>query len=405
MKNILILSNNCISDTESNGRLHGYNFLKYIKEGKIHNFYVRGNDDIKEVNYIKVSNKNAFLNKLSIGLKKICLDCHLGSDVNEEQSGRRSNKSKYVFFHLVRNWAFSNKKIIQQLSEYIKRNNIDLIQIWGTNIPFLYKYGYKLSQSNNIPLSIFTGEDYPLKTYNFINRWSILFPVFRRKLNNQAKRAYLKSKANIFATDELMEYYSKTYGCNNNYVIHFSSLLNSANFNEKENDGIFYGGNLYSGRCDSIIDVANSLSGKEMIHVYGNCSKKDIEKLSVVSNICYHGVIKYDELLTKMATAKLLLHVEGFSKGYIKDCRFAFSSKISDYLLTKKPVFFYGPLEISGIKYINNLDNRVVASSKLELSKLNDVLNQNIKINYNLIADLSADFVSNKMMSILEEVR
>ena len=65
-----------------------------------------------------------------------------------------------------------------------------------------------------------------------------------------------------------------------------------------------------------------------------------------------------------------LLHIEGFSENYFKDCRFAFSTKISDYLMVGKPFILYGPTEISGEKFYSKLQTHWCITSKEELKRL-----------------------------------
>ena len=284
-------------------------------------------------------------------------------------------------------------------------NKIEVIQIWGTNIPFLYKYGYKLSKKNNIPLTIFTGEDYPLKKYNFINKFSLFFPIFRHKLYKNAKKAYLISEANIYASDELLEHYSNKFSVNKGKVIHFSSTLNKNDYKTtSENSDIIYGGNLYSDRCKSLIEIANHLRSSEIINVYGNASEENKKLLSSISNIKYFGVIDYKELIKKYKNGKLLIHIEGFSDDYIKDCQFAFSSKLSDYIVSGKPFFVYGPDKISGVNYIKKIDERIVATNISELSKIDEVIKKSIVLDNNIVREFEATYASNKMSGILENI-
>ena len=71
-----------------------------------------------------------------------------------------------------------------------------------------------------------------------------------------------------------------------------------------------------------------------------------------------------------------MLHLEGFDKDYIKDCKYAFSTKISDYCALGVPFFTYGPKEISGVNFLYNHIPSYVAINKNELSKLDNILNE-----------------------------
>ena len=100
-----------------------------------------------------------------------------------------------------------------------------------------------------------------------------------------------------------------------------------------------------------------------------------------MSNVKYHGLVSYEENKKAMMNSDLLLFIEGFSKEYVKDCRYAFSTKISDYLMTGKPLFFYGPESISGIKFAKTINNDFVScdENKCDELKLIIIINRKIK--------------------------
>ena len=139
MKRVLILSNCCISNTESNGRIHSF-LVKNDEIESIHNFYVRGNPDIDNVSYLTVAPKKALLSKITFGL----INAKLNKPVkNANSTNSLSSKSKKVFYHWIRSFAYlNNRRIIKKLSNYIILNNIDTIYLWGCNAPFLYNYSW-----------------------------------------------------------------------------------------------------------------------------------------------------------------------------------------------------------------------------------------------------------------------
>lgn len=375
MDRLLVLSNNSASLSESNGRIHSYYVQEYINSGSLHNFYVRGNPDIDNVNYLTISNKKALLSKLSFGLIKPTLVVPSNSD-NSGSPSKASPKSKYPIFHLLRSFAFfRNIGINKLLSKYIKDNNIDEIMLWGTNIPFLYRYSYLLCKINNIKLSIFTGEDYPLKDYNYLNKgkFSLLFKCFQHSLRKEAYKAYKYSSMNIYATEDLKELYESKMGISGGVVKMFMSNVKPINKPRPDKiRRILYGGNLYISRAKSLCDVAEYILKypEVYIDVYGEASNDVLDLFGKYSNIHYKGQVPYNELLHQIENADMLLHVEGFDPYYVKDCRYAFSTKISDYIQFGIPFFVYGPIGISGVKYCYNRDSNMVAVNKEELNKI-----------------------------------
>ncbi len=381
MNNVLVLSNNAVSNTESNGRIHSY-FVKDFIPGRLHNFYARGIPDVEGVKYLSVAPKKALLSKLSFGL--------LNANFNAENGGangssKASPKSKKVFYHLVRSFAYlNNRRIIKNLSQYIIKNNIDTIYLWGCNVPFLYNYAQKLAKKNNIDLITFTGEDYPLKDYNYISfKKSLFFKKFQCRFRKENNKVYLLSKLNYFANEELKELYETKLNIKGE-ISYFKSILEKSDRKISKISKILYAGNLYKERANSLCEIADFLVNisDATIFVYGNCSGEIKEKINACKNIIYKGVVDYQTVLKEIYDSDLLLHLEGFTDDYVKDCKYAFSTKISDYLLTGIPMFVYGSKDISGIRFCLNLMPDFVAIKKDELAKLEDIIN--FKKQYNL---------------------
>lgn len=405
MKNYLIFSNCAASNTESNGRIHMTHLDKLLKENKIHNFYIKGNPDVENIEYINVPYKEAFLSKITLGLRKIKLFNNKVA-VNSVQN-QISSKSKKPFFHWARNFCYSrNRSIYKKIKNYIIFNNIDAFILWGNNVPFLYEYVYKLSKKLNVPIITITCEDYPLKNYNYMTfRKNLFFSIVQQKLKKYCQKVYSISKLNIFTNEELLNLYSSKTLCNNNHVIYFgSSLLPSKNSDNKI-ENIFYGGNLYEDRLDSLLKLADEIKKKSsaVINIYGNLDPVLAQKISSKTNVKYHGYVSYETLIEHMYNSDCLLHIEGFSKKYINDCRYAFSTKISDYLMLQKPVIVYGSEEISGIKFcVKNIEKNTIISDA-DFVKL-DYIFQTTKLDFNPTNLFSLEAVSEKFCNLASKI-
>lgn len=407
MKRILILSNNCISNTESNGRTHGSLFNYYKNKRYLHNFYISGIPDVADVNYVSFSMKKCLISRISFGLFKSSPNSFSNNCVSASIKKRGKNiLSKIPLFHLLRNFLLNSRTNRNILLDYVKDNRIELIQIWGSNVPCLYKFGVFLSKKANIPLTILTGEDYPIKKYNFINKFSLIFPFFRKKLYREAKMAYSLSEVNFFNSEDLKRAYENEFYIKKTVLFTFPSILNADDFINIKGNNILYAGNLYSGRCDSLLEIADMLKPRNInIDVYGNVDLRNLKKLVERKNVIYHGLVSYNCVLDAMRKAEILLHIEGFSPEYINDCKYAFSSKLSDCFCSGKKVFIYGPLEISGVKFVHSLDCRIVASNKFELDKLINVIEKEIVLNPELVAkNFGSIEMNNRIKNALEVI-
>lgn len=395
-KRILIISNCAASKSESNGRIHMTHFANCSEKYEIHNFYLRGNPDIEYVSYFSFRIKEVLKSFLTLGIYKPRAVSNL--IISDDQARTISSKSSKPIFHFVRNIFFGScipirKKIIN----YILKNQIDYVVIWGCNVPFLYKISYLASRKASIPLFTITSEDYPLKKYNYISKkHSLFFKLFQSSLRKWCLKVYQRASVNIYTNDDLKNLYEEQTKTTNSKVIFFGSNLKPLTpSNNSTFKSIFYGGNLYKDRVDSIIEVADFLNGHNdiTINLFGRIKEEDLLRIKNHKNISYKGVVSYEELICEMSNANVLLHVEGFSNDYIFDCRYAFSTKISDYIMSNKPLLIYGPKEISGIRFcLRNLP-QFTATSKDQLNILFLLLNLRCN-NLNMNELFSCDKVS-----------
>lgn len=395
MKRVLLISNCAISKSESNGRISSFT-IKSENPNTLYNFYLRGCPDFDGCKYFTISPKKAILSKISFGIMK----SNFSIPKNDENILLSLNpKSSKPFYHLLRSFAYiRNFSILRRLTKFVKSADIDTIYLWGSNVPFLYYYAWKLQKKCGVQLITYTSEDYPLKSYNFINnKHSFLAFLLRKSLRKQCSKVYKRSKKNIYSTNELKELYENELNISSGIVEYLKSELERVYFDKKVKDikNILYAGNLYNDRVKSLCDVAEYLKKYEdiTINVYGNGSSECIEQLKQYKNIHYGGVVPFNDLIDKIYTSDLLLHVEGFSDEYMKDCRYAFSTKIADYFVTGIPFFVYGPKEISGIKFCYNLIGEFVACDKKELSNLDKIISgkQEYRLDYNVVKSLFSE--------------
>lgn len=392
MENLLIISNCAISKSESNGRISAFSVKKY-NPNKLSNFYLRGIPDYDSCDYLTISPKKALISKLTFGLVKAKLvKPQLESAVNISLNP----KSKKPFYHVLRSFAFiRNRSLVKQLSFYIKKENINKIMLWGCNVPFIYYLAWKLSKKCNIELVTFTGEDYPLKEYNYINqKRSLNFNIFQKSLRKHCEIAYKMSSENIYATEDLKVLYEEKIGLKNGGVSYFKSSLKKA---EKVNKNysiknVLYGGNLYDDRAKSLFEVAQYLEKfpDVKINVYGSASEGILKQIKTFKNINYCGKVSYEEIVNKIYDSDMLLHVEGFSSYFIKDCKYAFSTKIADYFMTNLPFFVYGSEEVSGVNFCKKVIPDFVAVSKAELNKLDFIITRkkDFNVDYSYIKSI-----------------
>lgn len=143
---------------------------------------------------------------------------------------------------------------------------------------------------------------------------------------------------------------------------------------------ILYTGNLYSGRCKTMIkfcEYLNKINANKKIadlQIYSGTPLSNKERKMLGES--FKGKISEKEVYELQKKADILLHIEPFSlKGKFL-CRLSFSTKLVDYFYNKKCIFAVGSNICSSMKYLKRNDAAVVAENYDEMnSKLTYLLN------------------------------
>ena len=134
---------------------------------------------------------------------------------------------------------------------------------------------------------------------------------------------------------------------------------------------ISYFGNLGVGRVDSLIQVANVLYDIDrnlVINIYGNATNVDKIKFEQRTNIRYHGFVSPQSLQCVLEKSDILIHVESFDKETFSKLRYAFSTKLAQYLCAGRPLLCYAPKDCTSAEYLKQENGAVVATNVSELT-------------------------------------
>ena len=123
------------------------------------------------------------------------------------------------------------------------------------------------------------------------------------------------------------------------------------------------------------------------------------------------GFIDYKKCREIIYKSDLLIHVEGFGEGIVKELKIAFSTKIADSLASGVPFFVYAPRGIASTEYLIEKNAACVVTDIDELGiKLEAMIkDSNMRENYvqNALKTVNENHTFNKtatyiMTKILE---
>lgn len=412
MKKILVISNACFSNIDSNGRTLAKLFLGYPKES-LAQFCVYGTPDFEVCeNYYKISDSAAIKSLLTLKAKGGVLK---KEDFTETSSSSpykgAGNKKKKPLMHLLRELIWSlNMWQGKSLKSFIKDFDPECIFLFLGNNAFLVNFARQIAEKINIPIIVYSTEDYYFKDYNYISkRPSVFYWLLRKLLVSSYKKAEPFIKKGLFNTPKLTQRYADAfkYPC---YTVFAKSDIDFIeNYKVPESDfKVSYLGNLGLNRQKALSEVADALSSiipGAKLDVYGKCSKDVEMELKENPNINYMGFVGYEDVVKIIHQSNLLIHAEFNDPLYLKDLQAAFSTKIADSVCSGTPFFMYADSILAGTDFLLKNNCAFVACNKenlkgtLKTALLDEKARQEIIKNAEIIRE--DFFISQKQISDL----
>ena len=373
MKRVLILANNCLSDTNANGRTLANMLAGYPKDC-LAQFTLRADDPNFECceNYFFVSDSEAlqaFIKGKRVGrrLKKqpYCTKAEAGT---ERKHGRTSVTM------LLRDLVWNSGRWKKGgFCSFVRAFAPEVILLQAGDCAFLLRLARKLSKEYQIPLVIYNSEGYYFKDYDYFraNGFAHLcYPLFRRMLCREFRKTMQAASYVVYLCDELKAAYDAEFTCPSE-VIYTATQLQPADKLRAGPLSAVYLGNLGLCRHESLIELAQTLQKVEpgaLLHIYGRAPNESVAKtLRACGAIQLHGFVPYDEVRRVMAEAVLLVHAENFSEFFRKELIYAFSTKIPDCLASGSCFLLYAPSELAVTKYLMNTESAYVATDRAQL--------------------------------------
>lgn len=376
---ILIISNNCLSKSDSNGRTLG-NFVCAWPKESVAQFCIHDRDKDWDVcsNYYVISDAQAV--KAFVFGKD--LNGHKKVQESEETvslpTAMKKSGAKTPASMLLRDITWKSLRWKKEtFDSWVDEFDPEVVLFQAGDLPAFYDIAVKLAKDRNIPLVIYNSEEYYFKDYCYFGedasfKW--LYPLFHRKLKKSVRNALQYAAGSIYISDYLKELYDTEFGKNSITVM--TSATDESRMENKRSvsDGqgtIVYGGNLGIGRHKALIEIGEALQFIDenlRIDVYGKSDDQGvIDELSSSKGVNYVGMVPYQELQKKTKEARLLVHVESTKPYYIRDIKYGFSTKIADSLASGVPFFVYASDELTSVQYLKDNNCAIIATDREQL--------------------------------------
>lgn len=386
---ILVISNNCFSVSNSNGRTLGNLFYGWPKENLAQMCVIAQdpNWDLCD-NYYCIEDKSmlhAFAHFRKAAGRKLVKN--ESKSENQEATGntKRANIGKKTVVKVALRelvWAHKrwNSKDFQQ---WVDEFNPEVLVLQFGDSFFMLDIAYYIATTRNIPLVIYNTEGY----YFFPRNWHhvtkvdwLIFPIYKHIYRKKVERVMKLAKHSVYLNDKLKEDYDKVFGGASTVIYNSSSVeWSDAPMFAADVPKICYLGNLGLDRDSGLIEIGEVLhriNPDYKINVYGEADNSMQKRFGEVPGVDYKGLVSYDEVKRIIAESDILFHVET-EKGYKeRQLQYAFTTKVADSVASGRCFVVYAPEVLACSKYIRSHRCGWVASSKKELhDQIENILN------------------------------
>lgn len=340
--------------------------------------------------YYRVTIKDILKNLFS--RKQIGQELRLDGELYHGRSSERNlinrikrSKMYGIISYIIDTFYLSKLWINSKYKRFIHDFAPDIVFLFGKGDSFLINNAEYIKKHIGAKVVTFVADDvlYDYNGLGILNK--------RRRLN--LSRLINISDKLYGASDELSRKYSKLY--NTHFTTHYKGCHFMPMVTKTHNPcEIVYAGNLYYGRVDVLIKLAQAI--KTINAVYPNkyhlsiYSSTDITpeqrvELDVPHVSKLNPSVSYSEVMTLMNEASIVLHVESFLPSEMEKVKFSFSTKIIDCLQSGSVPMVIGPEEQSSVRYLKHIPGVIVINNIADIGQtldmnLNSLLSQALKV-------------------------
>lgn len=359
---VLIVSNDCLSQSSSNGRTLR-NFLLGWPRERLAQFYIQNNtpDFTVCANYYRVTDGQAlraFLGKGRDGgaVEEAPADKETAAPASPV--GKRPGRTALTMLARELVWN-SGRWRSEDFRRWTDAFRPEVILLQAGDCGFMLRLAEGLSEQYRAPLVIYNSEGYCFKEFDYFRARGLAhwcYPVFARYLRRQYRRVLPKAVRSVYICEPLQREYDRAFGLPSETIYTATEVQPRANAPENPVFRASYLGSLGVGRHEVLMEVGRALhdiSAALYLDVYGPVPNEEVRQaLEHCPGVRYRGVVPYGEVLEVMAQSDLLVHAESFDPFYREDLKFAFSTKLADSLASGVCFLLYAPEEMACTQYL-----------------------------------------------------
>lgn len=406
---ILIVSNNSLSKYNNNGKTIETFFCDWPKNKLAHLYFHPEIEDIGFCNNSFVVNDYDALDNFIRVVKKPHYRIINEENYNEDHAEKytrlvkklylkvnkvRKRNGVYKKLHenasvgkpimwLVREMVWLNKKwFLSELDCWIEKFSPDIVFFQGGASVFIYMIVNHIIDKYNLSLILQCTDDYTVSLY----QKSLIEKFLKNSYLRIFKKTIIKAKAIYAISDKMAKEYKMLYGGQEYYTLSNAVKrdISEKDIHSRNKYKMLYAGNLGLNRWKELVILGEALDElkEENINIeldiFSGTTLTDEMKIDFQkkSSINFKGFIVPDQLTQKIENAEFLVHVEAFDEHNRKVTRLSVSTKIGEYLGSRRCILAIGPEDVASMEYlkekelgiiINSLDKEII---KTEIKKV-----------------------------------
>lgn len=384
MKKVLIISNNSISKTNSNGRTIGNLFRCYPKD-RIAQFCISTTEPDYDIcnNYYVVTDENvfrSFIHFRKANAQKIenCINTAANTKIiSTKPTVKTATKA------LIRQLIWFNRWNSTEFWQWVDAFNPEVVLVMYSDSSFILQIARKISEKKNIPLVMYNTEGFYFFEHDFMQENTILdrlsFYIYQKIHRREVRKLMSRTALSIHLNGKLKKDFLKEFG-GRHEVIYNSSSMEFREYKAPAIPQFNYLGNFGFDRASSLVEIADVLHGinpEYKLHIFGKIPTKEVEeKFKSNPNVILEGFASYDKVQEVMYGSTILFHAESLSPEYEENLRYGFTTKIADTLTCGVPFLMYSLPSVAGADYLIETGAGWYAGNKQELkSCIVEILN------------------------------
>ena len=377
-KRVLVLSNNCFSLSNSNGRTLG-NLFEGWPKSDLAQFCVIAQDPNWDLcdNYYCLEDKTVL--KSFVKCKKAVGRRLFNQGTKQLSETKRANIGKKTLYKVaLREIIWSGKRwCSKNFQQWLDDFNPDQVVFQFGDTIFMFKIALYIATSRNIPLVIYNTEGY----YFFPRNWhhkslgdSWLFKLYRRAYRKKVEAIMRIASHSIYLNDKLKADYDKVFNVQSSVIYNSCSISKSEEpLFSADRPRISYLGNLGLDRDSALMEIGallQEINSDYKIDIYGSADEAMKQRFAAAPGVDYIGRVSYEKVKDVISKSDILFHVETEKGYYESQLQYAFSTKIADSLASGRCFVIYAPSHLACSQYVINNKCGWVATNKEELKSV-----------------------------------